>query len=134
MALVSTEIKLNKSDIAKLVVVGPRRMEYNRVISLMNFIAKSINDIYKQKGSFMKKENKKEKDKEKEQREELPEEVEDEEKDVEKDLKQEEIENLKNEVNRLKNAYAKAYADTENVKKRLENEAILSKKYSIYIY
>ena len=79
----------------------------------------------------MKKENKKEKDKEKEQREELPEEVEDEEKDVEKDLKQEEIENLKNEVNRLKNAYAKAYADTENVKKRLENEAILSKKYRI---
>ena len=47
MAIVSTEIKLNKSDIAKLVVVGPRRMEYNRVISLMSFISKSINDIYK---------------------------------------------------------------------------------------
>ena len=83
----------------------------------------------------MKKENKKEKDKEKEidKKEELPEEVEGEteEKKEEKDLKQEEIDNLKNEVNRLKNAYAKAYADTENVKKRLENEAALSKKYRI---
>ena len=73
----------------------------------------------------MKKENKEEKEK----KEELPEEVEDEKET--KDPKQEEIDNLKLEVNRLKNAYAKAYADTENTKKRLENEAMQSKKYRI---
>ncbi len=42
-----------------------------------------------------------------------------------------EIEDLRLEVNRLKNAYAKAYADTENVKKRLEAEAATNKKYRI---
>ena len=47
MAIISTNIKLNKSDVAKLMVVGPRRMEYNRVISLMSIISKTINDIYK---------------------------------------------------------------------------------------
>ena len=73
----------------------------------------------------MKKENKEKKEK----KEELPEEVEDEKET--KDPKQEEIDNLKLEVNRLKNAYAKAYADTENTKKRLENEAMQSKKYRI---
>ncbi len=43
----------------------------------------------------------------------------------------EEIDNLTKEVSRLKNAYAKAYADTENVKKRLNSEAQMSKKYRI---
>lgn len=44
---------------------------------------------------------------------------------------QNEIDELKSEVDRLKNAYAKAYADTENVKKRLQNEADTNKKYCI---
>lgn len=44
---------------------------------------------------------------------------------------QNEINELKSEVDRLKNAYAKAYADTENVKKRLQNEADTNKKYRI---
>lgn len=35
---------------------------------------------------------------------------------------QEEVESLKREVATLKNAYAKAYADTENMKKRLQND------------
>ena len=47
MAIITTDIKLNRSDVAKLMVVGPRRMEYNRVISLMSIISKTINDIYK---------------------------------------------------------------------------------------
>jgi len=47
MAIVTSEIKLNKSDIARLMVVGPRRMEYNRVISLVDFISKQIEDLYK---------------------------------------------------------------------------------------
>ncbi len=41
---------------------------------------------------------------------------------------QNEIDELKSEVDRLKNAYAKAYADTE---KRLQNEADTNKKYRI---
>lgn len=44
---------------------------------------------------------------------------------------QNEIDELKSEVDRLKNAYAKAYADTENVKKRIQNEADTNKKYRI---
>ena len=44
---------------------------------------------------------------------------------------QNEIDELKSEVDRLKNAYAKAYADTENVKRRLQTEADSNKKYRI---
>ena len=44
---------------------------------------------------------------------------------------QNEIDELKSEVDRLKNAYAKAYADTENVKRRLQTEADANKKYRI---
>ena len=47
------------------------------------------------------------------------------------DKLQGEIDDLKAEVDRLKNAYAKAYADTENVKKRLQTEADTNKKYRI---
>lgn len=41
------------------------------------------------------------------------------------------IENLKAELAKTKNDYYKAYADTENLKKRLMNEAETSKKYHI---
>ena len=44
---------------------------------------------------------------------------------------QKEIDDLKLEVGRLKNAYAKAYADTENIKKRLQLEADTNKKYRV---
>ena len=44
---------------------------------------------------------------------------------------QNEIDELKSEVDRLKNAYAKAYADTENAKRRLQTEADTNKKYRI---
>lgn len=47
------------------------------------------------------------------------------------DKLQGEIDDLKAEVDRLKNAYAKAYADTENVKRRLQTEADTNKKYRI---
>lgn len=40
-----------------------------------------------------------------------------------------EIENLKLEINKLKNDYALAYADTENIRKRLNSENELIKKY-----
>lgn len=64
----------------------------------------------------------------KEERTEEKEEVEE----VVEDINQEnEIETLKNEIARLKNAYALAYADTENMKKRLQSEADTMRKYRI---
>ena len=42
-----------------------------------------------------------------------------------------EVEELKEEIAKLKNAYALAYADTENLKKRLNAEAEQSRKYRI---
>ena len=47
MAIVTSEIKLNKNDVGRLMVVGPRRMQYNRVISLVDFIARQIEELYK---------------------------------------------------------------------------------------
>ncbi len=80
----------------------------------------------------MKEKKDKKEEETKESTESMEEEVEEvvEEIDPEAKLK-EEIDNLTNEVSRLKNAYAKAYADTENVKKRLNSEADMIKKYRI---
>ncbi len=47
LAIISSEIKLNSEDNAKLMVVGPKRMEYGKVVSLLDFIAKEIEDMYK---------------------------------------------------------------------------------------
>lgn len=42
---------------------------------------------------------------------------------------QEIIEDLQNQLNQAKNDFARAYADTENMKKRLQKEADTAKKY-----
>ena len=49
IAIVSSEIRIsnNPEDNARLMVVGPRRMEYNRVVSLLDFISKEIEDMFK---------------------------------------------------------------------------------------
>lgn len=47
MAIVTSEIKLNRSDVARLMVVGPRRMEYNKVVSLLDFISAQIEELFK---------------------------------------------------------------------------------------
>lgn len=47
------------------------------------------------------------------------------------DIFEEEIASLKEELAISKNAYFKAYADTENMKRRLQNEADQAKKYRI---
>ena len=39
------------------------------------------------------------------------------------------IEDLQNQINQAKNDFARAYADTENMKKRLQKEADTAKKY-----
>jgi len=47
LAIVSSKIHINRNDTGRLLVVGPKRMDYSRVASLMDFIAKEIEDIYK---------------------------------------------------------------------------------------
>ncbi|MDO4940168.1 MAG: nucleotide exchange factor GrpE [Erysipelotrichaceae bacterium] len=44
---------------------------------------------------------------------------------------EDEVEKLKQEIEKLKNDYARAYADTENLKKRLMAEAEQTRKYRI---
>ncbi|MBP5280556.1 MAG: heat-inducible transcription repressor HrcA, partial [Erysipelotrichaceae bacterium] len=48
IAIVSSEINIsdNPQDNARLMVVGPRRMEYNRVVNLLDFICKEIEDMF----------------------------------------------------------------------------------------
>ena len=48
LAIVSSEIRIsdNPSENARLMVVGPRRMEYSRVVNLLDFICKEIEDIF----------------------------------------------------------------------------------------
>jgi len=50
---------------------------------------------------------------------------------VEKENPNSKIEELETEIAKLKNAYALAYADTENTKKRLTQEAEQTRKYRI---
>ena len=73
---------------------------------------------------------KEKKDKKQEVKEENNEEVEE----VVEDLideKDEKIKKLEAEVNELKNKYALAYADTQNMQKRLQSEADQTRKYRI---
>ncbi len=48
IAIVSNEIRIsdNPNDNARLMVVGPRRMEYSRVVNLLDFICKEIEDMF----------------------------------------------------------------------------------------
>ena len=48
IATVSSEIRLsdNPDENARLMVVGPRRMEYSRVVNLLDFICKEIEDMF----------------------------------------------------------------------------------------
>ena len=76
--------------------------------------------------------NKKEKEKEIPKQDE-PKENEElvEEEKVEDINEEDEVEKLKKEIDKLKNDYARAYADTENLKKRLMSEAEQTRKYRI---
>ncbi|MDF9823657.1 molecular chaperone GrpE [Breznakia sp. PF5-3] len=47
------------------------------------------------------------------------------------ELLEEEITSLKEELGKMQNAYYTAYADTENLRKRLQNDADMLKKYRI---
>ena len=47
LAIVSSPIRVGREDNGKIIVLGPRRMEYNRVVSLVDFIAKQIEEMYR---------------------------------------------------------------------------------------
>ena len=84
----------------------------------------------------MAKEKKKEEIKEEEKLEETTDKVEevevDDEEEIVEDINEEsEVEKLSKEIEKLKNDYARAYADTENLKKRLMAEAEQTRKYRI---
>lgn len=74
------------------------------------------------------------KNKKKEEVKDIPEQVEEEKEteEVVEDFNEEsELEQLQKEIEKLKNDYARAYADTENLKKRLMAEAEQTRKYRI---
>ena len=47
LAIVSSSIRVGKEDNGKIIVLGPRRMEYSRVVSIVDYIAKQIEEFYK---------------------------------------------------------------------------------------
>ncbi len=47
LAIITSQVKVSKEDNARIMVVGPRRMPYNRVITLLDLIRKEIEDMYK---------------------------------------------------------------------------------------
>jgi molecular chaperone GrpE len=79
----------------------------------------------------MSRKHKEEKVETKDNAEELPAEEEAKEEVPETDALLQDIENLKAELAKTKNDYFKAYADTDNLRKRLLNEAEQNKKYHI---
>ena len=84
----------------------------------------------KEKEKLNKEEDIKEEVKEETSNQDIETEVEEEE--IVEDINEEsEIERLTKEIDRLKNDYARAYADTENLKKRLMAEAEATRKYRI---
>ena len=47
MAVVSSNIQINENEKARLMVVGPNRMQYDRVLSLLDYISSEIEKFYK---------------------------------------------------------------------------------------
>ncbi|MDO5438683.1 MAG: heat-inducible transcriptional repressor HrcA [Erysipelotrichaceae bacterium] len=48
LAVITNDIHVNdKADTVKLMVVGPKRMQYERIVSLMDFIGREIEKIYR---------------------------------------------------------------------------------------
>ncbi|MBQ1568056.1 MAG: nucleotide exchange factor GrpE [Erysipelotrichaceae bacterium] len=89
-----------------------------------------MNMAKKEKEKLNKEEDIKEEVKEETSNQDIETEVEEEE--IVEDINEEsEVERLTKEIDRLKNDYARAYADTENLKKRLMAEAEATRKYRI---
>ena len=48
MAVVSSKFHLPGNEEGQLMIIGPTRMQYNRVVALMEYMSKAIEDLYKQ--------------------------------------------------------------------------------------
>ena len=46
LAIVASEIKLSKQDTVKMLVVGPSRMQYDKIVSILDYITKEIEKNY----------------------------------------------------------------------------------------
>jgi len=46
VAVVSSKFKVNQEEEGQLMLVGPSRMEYNRVVSLIDYLAKCIEELF----------------------------------------------------------------------------------------
>ena len=48
LAVITNDIHVNEqADTVKLMVVGPKRMQYEKIVSLMDFIGREIEKIYR---------------------------------------------------------------------------------------
>ncbi len=50
LAVISTKLKVSDSESAKLLLVGPSRMDYEKIISLLEFLSDSLESIYLEGG------------------------------------------------------------------------------------
>lgn len=48
VAVVSSKFKINNNEQGELMIVGPTRMQYNRIVALMEYMSKVIEDMYKE--------------------------------------------------------------------------------------
>ena len=48
VAVVSSRFKLGNNEEGELMVVGPSRMEYNRVVALMEYMSEVLEEMYKE--------------------------------------------------------------------------------------
>lgn len=48
VAVVTSKFRLNKDEEGQLMIVGPSRMQYNRVVALMEYMSQVIEDMYKE--------------------------------------------------------------------------------------
>lgn len=47
VAVIASKFKLNESEEGQLMIVGPTRMQYNRVVALMEYMSKVIEEMYR---------------------------------------------------------------------------------------
>ena len=48
VAVVSSKFKVNDNEEGELMIVGPTRMQYSRVVALMEYMSKVLEDLYRQ--------------------------------------------------------------------------------------
>ena len=47
VAVIASKFKLNDNEEGQLMIVGPTRMQYNRVVALMEYMSKVIEEMYR---------------------------------------------------------------------------------------